>query len=366
MIKTLVLFIFLSVLSSVTGECPANPDDDIPIMYDEDHFTCAKIWNGPGDSYWVDACNGCSGGTSFSIRDGYDQPGDVRMYYPMGSIMVKAGCTLFMYEDVCYDGELKQVEGPFEIYDNTWGTEEYYKPGCAKGPRSFKCRCIQKPVDCVAEDHYKEIFHCTNDDSDSTISCTYSKTVGTSYDPSLTDSMSIDASIETELSSQYFKLFSESPCVTTNYNWEHASAATRGELHTFEVSFDVEPGDSVTVQQVVGTCGGSTSRTDSVRQSKRKKDGTIITTDLESSPAAMSVKDERVKKWAIEDNEIGQFMNATSMLYAPNRDRKSGTKNVCGDDNNNNNGAKIEIPFFNFYFLNFVFLYLSILTIYHL
>merc|ERR1711860_364550 len=98
---------------------------------------------------------------------------------------------------------------------------------------------------------------------------------------------------------------------------------------------------------------------EAIRQVKRKKDGTIITTDLESSTAAMSVKDETVKKWAIEDNEIGQFMNATSMLHAGNRDGKFGDTDYC-------NGAKIEIPFFNFYFLNFVFLYLSILTIYHL
>ena len=69
MIQTLVLLLFIGVLNSVTGECP-NPDD-IPIMYDEDYFTCGTLWYGVGATEWVDACNGCDIGTSYTMRYEY-------------------------------------------------------------------------------------------------------------------------------------------------------------------------------------------------------------------------------------------------------------------------------------------------------
>ena len=50
----------------IIGECPSP--NSIPIMYDDEHFTCAKKWYGPGNPESIDACNGCDYGESYTMR----------------------------------------------------------------------------------------------------------------------------------------------------------------------------------------------------------------------------------------------------------------------------------------------------------
>ena len=92
MFKLPLLSLLLSMIILVNGECPSNTD--IPVMYDSNWFMCAASWHDYGATYAVDACNG----DEHHYRDGYDNdPGEGYMI-PMGSIFVKAGCTLYMYE----------------------------------------------------------------------------------------------------------------------------------------------------------------------------------------------------------------------------------------------------------------------------
>ena len=178
MIKTLVLLLFIGVLNSVTGECP-NPNA-IPIMYDEDHFTCAKKWFGPGASEWVDACNGCDLGTSFTMRYKYFkikefvkkqivyphvetalmateiQDNTIRWVQSWSRPVVRCSCTtmntiskVFLciwrnyrkkVENIffLFRGDSAKYEGPLNIYNNQWGIGS--ANNCGNGPSSYKCR----------------------------------------------------------------------------------------------------------------------------------------------------------------------------------------------------------------------------------
>ena len=44
------------------------------------------------------------------------------------------------------------ITGPEAVYDNGWGTSDWSNP---PGPTSWKCRCIQEPVQCQPEDGYE-------------------------------------------------------------------------------------------------------------------------------------------------------------------------------------------------------------------
>ena len=44
------------------------------------------------------------------------------------------------------------ITGPEAVYENTWGTSDWTNP---PGPTSWKCRCVQEPVQCQPEDSYE-------------------------------------------------------------------------------------------------------------------------------------------------------------------------------------------------------------------
>ena len=75
--------------------------NDIPVMYDDQLFTCVSHWRDMGGDYAVDSCNG----DSYTGPDGYDEDAPDGYFYSMGSIFVKPGCTLYMYKDNGYSGE---------------------------------------------------------------------------------------------------------------------------------------------------------------------------------------------------------------------------------------------------------------------
>ena len=42
------------------------------------------------------------------------------------------------------------LRGPEAVYNNHWGVSGV----AADGPESFKCRCIQEPINCQPDDGY--------------------------------------------------------------------------------------------------------------------------------------------------------------------------------------------------------------------
>merc|ERR1719450_1206222 len=198
---TLLLFTLSAMIISCKGECPAM--NDIPVMYGDEAFTCARVWYEWGGSYAVDSCNGDfinhADGHDFSANDGY--------YFLMGSIFVKPGCTMYMYKGYGYSGESHVISGPAEVYRNThW---DFGSGNNAPGPRSYKCRCIQKKVDCEPEDSDEVILWCDGRNAVVDTKCTYEKTIGTEFSNEISEGMSIDETIEYEMSAQFWGIFEE-------------------------------------------------------------------------------------------------------------------------------------------------------------
>lgn len=266
-----ILLILIAYEAEVRGECPSI--DDIPLKPEDTGplslYTCAQFWEGLGDDFYVDACNG----ESHMITDGDDwsDPTDFNYYYenkllyPMGSLAVMPGCTLFMYAGMNYDRSRKKTEikGPNFNFDNTWG----HRPdddSLGHGPSSLKCRCVQTPPSCDPEDGFDVVLICDNTRGMVDVSCTYSHTVGTSYSEEMEEGFSASASVESHMQSDFFGLFSMTLDVSANtgYNWSDVTDTTKEEETTIIVDATAPAGLVLVVEQAVGHCGDSVSRTE--------------------------------------------------------------------------------------------------------
>jgi len=266
---SLAIFICLTATGFANGECPSLKD--IPIMYDESHFMCKVHWRERGGEYSVTSCNG----DQFSNHDHTDVS-SAGGFFPMGSIAVKVGCTLYMWMGYDFTGVSKAIVGPEFIYDNTWGLigNDDYPPG----PLSYKCRCIQEPINCEPEDQYEVIISCDNLLGVTTAKCSYQHTIGTEFSESVSEGMSIDASIKAELELQFWEIFKANLgfSASTGYDWTHTSQATQNEQVTVTVEAEAPPGMVLMIEQAVGHCGGSEAKTEMIRLSHQDTYGNIV------------------------------------------------------------------------------------------
>jgi len=288
MIKIFSLLLSIGVLHLVKGECPSSLD--IPTALDNGTFICATYWKGPGDSgasNGLDACNSCEYGDSYTMTHGEDAAGSANSHYPMGSIFVKAGCTLYMYYDNDFGGEVLEMgtgTAAVNEYDNTWGRDG--AADCAPGPGSYKCRCVQQPVTCVPEDGYTVVLTCDNTINTVSTFCSFFRSIGTAYEASMAESMNIDVTIAEEMTIQLFRLFSNTLgiSVETGYNWEHTTSEVQSTVQSVEVDAEAPAGTMLTIEQTVGFCGGSVVNTDMFRTSTYSRDGTLLSRKIERLP----------------------------------------------------------------------------------
>ena len=89
---------FVLQLHAANAECPQM--EDIPVMQG-DKFTCVRFWQGFGGDLLINSCNG----DYYTESDGVDYDAGYGKYIPMGSIFVKAGCTLYMWKGSGYTGD---------------------------------------------------------------------------------------------------------------------------------------------------------------------------------------------------------------------------------------------------------------------
>ena len=102
--------LLLAICYNTKAECPQLRE--IPTIYgDTNTFTCARYYKGPGGNYPVNGCNGCASGTYFDVVDGQDATATEGHLYGMGSIMVKPGCTLYVFHDNNFGGNYDKYEG---------------------------------------------------------------------------------------------------------------------------------------------------------------------------------------------------------------------------------------------------------------
>ena len=284
----LIGFGLLLLAFEIKAECPAS--DRLPVRFPEDEskYFCARFYLGPGKDGPFNGCSGCSAYPEEYI-DVYDGQ-DFRTYfddgYPLGSLVVRPGCTFYQFTDI--DTEAVLFEGG--VHQNV-DNGVLITDGCAKGVQQMKCRCNLAEINCVPKDSFEVVMQCDATMAKADSECNYSKTIGSSFSQSLGSSMSVDYTIKAKLSVDFFELFSESigASVSTGYDWTTVSSETISEEDTVTIATKAKAGYVTRIEQAVGHCGGSTARTELfrisdmiegkiVRQSYHKlfNNGTII------------------------------------------------------------------------------------------
>jgi hypothetical protein len=95
-----LVFLFGNLLPT-NGDCPGI--SDVHTMYDQNTFTCARVYQGYGDDLEHNACNDCSGGHNYyEVYDGEDYYGNPDLWLHYGSIIVKPGCHFYGFYDYAY------------------------------------------------------------------------------------------------------------------------------------------------------------------------------------------------------------------------------------------------------------------------
>jgi len=225
-----LFFVALSIFWSFGGvqsECPNI--NDLPVLNDNGtKFFCAWIWPEWGDPEPIRGCNGLG---EF-VMDEYDSQNPPYMYTCFGSLIVKAGCLLYGYDEPDYNGHVTKYYGPGSFPDTCTGQNCPWIGGTdilAHGYMSFQCRCDQEPIICQPSDEWNTIMQCDNTLSSVETLCSYTKTIGTTYTTTVQNSMSIDVTIEESMSTDFFRKFSAEIGVsaTTGYDWTHISTEAK-------------------------------------------------------------------------------------------------------------------------------------------
>jgi len=276
-----VLCIIL-IMDGVLSECPKL--DDLPVLNDAgNEFYCAWQWQYRGDTEPIRACNG----PPYVWMDNIDFTSGAGAWLPAGSIMVKAGCTLYGYDDYNYQGWLIKYYGPATFPDGCSGgaCPNYPSPyvNIANGLLSIQCRCDQDPIICQPTDNWKTIMQCDNTQSSSITTCTYRKSIGTTWSASTTNSFSIDTSVEMAMKDSFFGLMEETLTVTgsTGYDWSHMSSESKSETITYQVSTEVQPYTLLQIQGAEGNCGGENVKTELFKFITVDPEGNILSEKME-------------------------------------------------------------------------------------
>jgi len=135
--------------------------------------------------------------------------------------------------------------------------------------------CKQQYPDCQPEDSWKTVASFDNTQSDLPSTFTYKYTIGTSWSSQITESMSVDATISSEVKAGFFDIFEASigMSVTTGYDWSETSSEAKSEIREFTDSTEVPGGRMIQIQQTKGHCGGSEVNTEMFRNVATLKDG---------------------------------------------------------------------------------------------
>merc|ERR1712029_88216 len=212
--------------------------------------TCAYYWNEEGDDWPVDACNGIK---SYAREGDYNPTAS---YYPMGSIYVQPGCTMYLYEDSNFGGTRE------EYYEGLVPNNQHFPSnGAVPGPKSFKCRCYY-PIDCVPEDGYEVILQYDNKKGKTPITLSYTKTIGISLSAEVQASFSVTNTKTTTIAFRFWTIFASlQKSQTTKYDWSVKVARDFSETTSLESEITILPGKTIQILQAVGKCGDSEVRT---------------------------------------------------------------------------------------------------------
>lgn len=236
------------------------PDKNaLPILY-EKNFIGARVYTGVGNEKPSLSCTG----NAFEYLDGVGISAPSGTGLAIGSIYVHPGCTFYGYKGYNFQGDMtKYEENTFisKVPSNAFGQECNSGVACAG---SVVVNCQQTYPDCSPLESRVEVAYCNNSLSDKNTDCTYTYNVGTSWSNEMANGMSVNQKIKNIMLAAFFKNFQDK-LYLTDYNWGSISTELQGEMTEHENTVGVAAWDVLEVEQVQGTCGGTTVATEMLR-----------------------------------------------------------------------------------------------------
>jgi len=263
MMKIFAKLVLFSMCSSIFGETGVSEDrksekswsySGCPASYyhyphhENGYPVCAYWWDGEGDDWPVAACNG---------DRHYTGVGDYNLgYYPMGSIYVMPGCTMYLWEGSMFSGAREKI-----YYGLLPNNPNFASNGAIPGPQSWKCRC-DYPITCVPEDGFEVILQYDNRKGKTPITLKYTKTIGISLSVEVQQSFSVTNTTTATVAVRLHKIFASlQKSQKTKYDWSVKVAADFSVTTSLESEITILPGKSIQLLQAVGKCGDSEVRT---------------------------------------------------------------------------------------------------------
>jgi len=253
--------------------CPRLSDLNTTIEHDgEKKYLCSVVYQGPGGKYPINSCNG----KSFYIPDGLRVKGVEGFYFPMGSILVKPGCTMYLFKYPNFSGESAKIEAGSVFYNKDF----YQNPFLPAGPGSFACTCYQDPIDCTPSDDWETLVVCDNTESPVAADCSYHIRIGSSFSYSVTQTLSLSLTLTRAIAIQFWNIFAaQKTSLTIGFDWSKSYEFSKTIDETIKVNTKVEAGHTLAIQQAVGYCDGSSFRTNMFRIKQEATEGHNINWD---------------------------------------------------------------------------------------
>ena len=237
----------------------------MPIADDElTKFIQFRFYQKPGGPIPSLACNGYGFESWAGDRYSPESP----YFWPVGTLFVHHGCTLYEFSERNYQGEMHIFKGPLAIYD---GPDFFYHcsvPCLA----SYIGECEMSMPDCVPSDVWTSVAYLDNSGSSIETEFTYTYTIGTVWSNEISKDFDIDVSVTEVLKRAFFKIFSDevSSSFSTGYNWQSTSSQAKSDEISFTMETDVPAGTIVRIEQALGMCGASEVKTEMFRHTDLK------------------------------------------------------------------------------------------------
>jgi len=237
--------------------CPQPADESA--LVDDENFLAGVLWSWDGHDDLYLACNGPSYRDPAGTRH-TNSPGTV---VKIGSLLVMPGCTFTGYKEANYIGEKYEVTGPALIPYVHFNDELF---------GSYEWSCRQRLPDCVPEDHWSTIGFFDNSFSEFPAQFIYSRTVGTSWSASMSESKKVSDKVDAAITISFWRIVASlGYSHTTEYDWTNPSEVAKSESVTTTVKITVAPFKKLQLDQAVGTCGGTTVHTEMLRAVSTKR-----------------------------------------------------------------------------------------------
>lgn len=252
--------------------CPA----EIPIIEDG-KIMAARIWRQQGNDIPELSCNGGYEDWFAGTKDTQGGDSESGFRIAVSSIFVNPGCHVVLFKDHDFKRDHKSFTPG--LYPNP-KIERPIGP-CLIQNRVIPCvgsmlfSCQQTYPTCTPSDSWETVTEIDNSGSSVTSTFTYKKEVGTTFSQEMQNSQSVSKTVSAELEIAFWgntaKLGVSS---TTGFDWTKTDSTTKSETTSFTVEVEVPPGVKMSIQDAVGTCGGSKIHTQLFRilDSNPKKD----------------------------------------------------------------------------------------------